>query len=101
MKAARYVPLSELLDKFPDAAESIGEDLRDSDISWGSDKQLTLAEASYVHDIIEERITAVLEDLGERDQDEADKQLRKQAKSYLKVLDRLRAGATQYYCMEE
>lgn len=101
MKSVKYVPLSELLEKFEDAAESISEDLRDSEISWGSGKQMTLADATYVHDIIEQRVTAALDDIDAKSEDEADKALRKQAHEYLLELTRLRAGPTMYYCMEE
>jgi len=97
MSSVRYEPLSKLLKKFKDAEEDIYEDLRNSDISWGAEKQITLGEAEYIHDVIEEHLQGRIDHLTHASEIA---ELGKY-QGYLNTLQGIRGSATAYYCMEE
>ena len=96
-KTIRYSSLDELLCNFSEVKEELSEELRNSDISWGSEQQLTLADASYVHQVIEEYLAQAFVDAEEA---KNEKKLAKYSE-YIATIKRIDGGLTQYYCMEE
>lgn len=97
MNSIRYKPLSELLEKFKEFEEPLTEEFQNSDISWGSEKQLTLASAPYIQDIIEEYLQQQLDDARE----EGGTAVIAMYEGALRTLERERQGPALYYCMEE
>jgi hypothetical protein len=96
-KTIRYSSLDEMLDNFKDEKEDLYEELRCSDISWGSEQQVTLGCAAHIHEIIEEHYADLLA-CAEDAKDE--KEIARITKC-IATINRIDAGPTIYYCMEE
>ncbi len=97
-KTIRYSSLDDMLSEwFKDDKEDLYEELRSSDISWGSENQVTLGCASYIHEILEEHFAQALVNAEEaKDEKEIAR-----CKKCITLVNRLDAGQTIYYCMEE
>ena len=100
MSSIQYKPLSELMEKFKDIEDDLYEEFRSSDLSWGSEKQKTLASYDYIYDIIDEYLQGKVHDLVNMLDSESVAELGKY-KKLLATLERVRNTPTLCYCMEE
>lgn len=97
MATIRYEPISKLMYEFKEFEEELTEELQNSCLSWGSEKQLTLGNAEYIYDVIDSFFSEQLENARELQQPEKIALYEEK----LKVLARVRSSRTEYYCMEE
>ena len=97
MPQIKYEPLSKLMISFKEVEEELRDDFQSSDISWGSEKQLTLADSGYIHDIVDEFLSQELDDA--RDQNNAGRV--ELFERLLQTLQRARSSSAMNYCMEE